>query len=117
MRLKVARSITFLVILSMCLQILGASVPTLRPTFDHAVTLRSKKRPSCALGSFLLEKTEETQKPEHEKDGIARVILADFSQIAFSLSFYHTPQVEFSVPAFQYDVRPAVHQLNCTFLI
>ena len=118
MYLKVARSITFLVILLMTLQILGASVTALPSTSDHTFTLHPKKRPSSILGSFPFEKAEEeTEEVEEEKDGMARVILIDFSQIVFSLSFFHTPQAELPVPTFQYNVRPPVHQLNCTFLI
>lgn len=117
MYLKVARSITFLVIILMTLQILGASVTALPSTSDHTFTLHSKKRPPSILGSFLCEKAEEETEKGEERDGMARVILIDFSRIAFSLSFFHTPPGELSVPAFQYNIRPPVHQLNCTFLI
>lgn len=118
MYLKVARAITFLVIILMTLQILGASVTALPSTSNHTFTLHSKKIPSSILGSYLLEKAEEeSEKPEEENGGASRVVLIDFSQIAFSLSFYHTPLIQLSAPAFQYNVRPPVHQLNCTFLI
>lgn len=117
MYLKVARSITFLVILLMTLQILGASATALPPTSDQTVTIHSKKVPSSVLGSFLFEKAEEETEKQEENGRMARLILIDFSQVSFSLSFYHTPKVRFPVPTFQYDVRPPVHQLYCTYLI
>lgn len=118
MYLKVARSITFFVILFMSLQILGAPVAASPSNSAHAVTLHSKKLPSSILGSFLCEKAEEeSEKSEEEKDGMARAILIDFARIAFSLSFYHNPQIQLPTLTFQYDVRPPVHELNCVFLI
>lgn len=118
MYLKVARTITFLVILLMSLDIVGASLTALPSTSDHALTIHAQKPPSSIFGYFLFEKAEEeSEKTKEEKDGVARVVLIDFSQIAFSLSIYHNPQAELSVPTFQYNVRPPVHQLNCTFLI
>lgn len=118
MYLKVARSITLLVILLMTLQILGTSVSALPSASDHTIRLHSKKRPSSVLGSFLFGKAEEeTEKPDQEKDGMTRAVLIDFSRMAFSLLVCHKPQVHFPVRIFQYDVRPPVHALNCVFLI
>ena len=119
MYLKAARTITSLVILLMTLEIFGAAATALPSTADHAVTLHSQKsKSSSILGSFLFEKAEEeTENTEEEKNSIARVVLEDFSRIAVSLSFYHTPQVHFAAFTFQYDVRPPLHQLNCVFLI
>jgi hypothetical protein len=120
MYLRAARTITFLVVVLMSLEILGSSVTALPSSsdHDHTLTLHSKKSPTSILGSFLFEKAEEeSEKTEEEKDRMTRVILIDFSRIAFSLSFYHTPQVQSSELTFQYDVRPPVHELNCVFLI
>jgi hypothetical protein len=118
MYLKVARTITFLVVLFMSLDFIGASVTTLSSGSDHDLTLHSQKSPSSVITPLLFEKAEEeSEKTEGERFSTAGVVLIDFSRIAFSLSFYHTPQVHVSVPAFQYDVRPPVHQLMRVFLI
>ena len=118
MYLKVARTIPLLVILLMSLEILGCCVTALPAASDRAVTVHQHKTPSSLLGTLLFEKAEEeTEKTEEEKDGIARMVLLDFSRVAFSLSFYHTPQVGFATVAFRYDVRPPVHEINCVFLI
>jgi hypothetical protein len=119
MYLKVARTITFLLILFMSMDIIGASVTALPSTADdHTTIVHSQKSPSSVLTSFLCEKAEEeSEKTEDERYSMAGVVLLDFSRLAFSLSFYHTPQVRLAVPAFQYDVRPPVHQLVRVFLI
>jgi hypothetical protein len=101
----------------MLLQIVGAAVTASTRVSCHAVVLHSKKQTSSIL-DLLFEKTEEeTGKTEEEKDRMARVVLIDFSQIALSLSSYHTPQVELSVLPCPSDVRPPVHELNCVLLI
>ena len=118
MFLIVARTITFLVVLLISADFIGASVTALPSGSDHGVTLHLQKPPSSVYTSLLFEKTEEeNEKTQHERFGTAGVVLIDLSRIAFSLSFYHTPQVYVSVPAFQYDVRPPVHQLMGVFLI
>jgi len=118
MYLKVARTITYLVILLLSLELLGAATTILPSASDHTVTVHSRKTKSCVFSAFLCEKTEEeTEKTEEEKDGTVRVILQDFSRIAASLSCYHTLHVHFEVLASQYDVRPHLHQVNCVFLI
>jgi hypothetical protein len=102
----------------MSLEILGATVTALPSTTSHCLTFHSKERTSSILGSFLFEKAEEeTEKVDEEKDRMSRVVLIDFSRIAFSLSFYHTPQVQFAVLTSQYNVRPPLHEFNCVFLI
>ena len=115
---KLARAITFLVVLLMSLEIFGASVDAIPPSSDHTLTIHSQKRPSSLFDNLFLQKAvEESEKTEEEKDGLPRVLLIDFSRMAFSLSFYYTPQIQLAVPTFQYDVRPPLHQLNCLFLI
>jgi hypothetical protein len=123
MYLKVARTITFFVILFISLDIVGASVAAIPSTSDHALTLHSQtlhsqKLPSAILTALLFEKAEEeTARSEDEKYNMAGVVLLDFSRLAFSLSFYHTPPVQLQSPTFQYDVRPPLHELNGVFLI
>ena len=118
MCIKVARSIAFLVVFLMSLEVLGASVNALPPASDHTLTTISQKQSPSLFGNlFFQEAEEESEKDEEEKDGTARVLLIDFSRIAFSLSFYHTPQVPLAAPKFQYDVRPPLHRLNSLFLI
>jgi hypothetical protein len=118
MYIKVARAITLLVVLFMSLDIIGASVTALPSASNHKFTLDSQKSPSSVITSLLFEKAEEeTEKSENERFSTAGVVLIDLSRIAFSLSFYHTPQAHLSVPAFQYDVRPPLHQLMRVFLI
>lgn len=118
MYLKVARTVTSLIILLMSLELFGAAAVALPSTSDHTLTLHSQKSKSSIFSSFLFEKAEEeTEETEEEKDGMMRAVLVDFSRIAGSLSFYHTPQVHFAAFTFQYDVRPPLHQLNCVFLI
>jgi hypothetical protein len=118
MYLKVARTITSFVILLMALEILGAAATASPSTSDYTITLRSEKSKASIFGYFLFEKAEEEiEKTEEEKDGIPGVVLVDFSLVAGSLSFYHTPQVLFVAFTSQYDVRPPLHQLNCVFLI
>lgn len=118
MYLKVARTITSLVILLMSLQIIGAAATALPSASDYTLTLHSQKSKASVFGSVFFEKVEEeTEKTEGEKDGMVGVVLIDFSRITDSLSFYHTPQVHVSAVTFQYDVRPHLHQFNCVFLI
>jgi hypothetical protein len=112
-----AKTIVLLVILLMPLEIVRAAATDVPSTSDRTVTLHAETE-SWTLGSFLFEKTEEeTERSEEETDGMMRVILEDFSRIAVSLSFYHTPQVPFTALTFQYDARTPLHQLNCVFLI
>jgi hypothetical protein len=118
MYLKVSRTIISLVILLLFLEILGVAATALPSASDDTLTLHSHKPLSSILGYFLFEKVEEeTENTGDEENSMAGVFLLDFSRIAFSLSFYHTPQVQFTVLAFQYDVRPPLHEFNCVFLI
>jgi hypothetical protein len=118
MYFQVTRTLITLVILLISLEILGPSATASPSTSDHTATLHSQKAASSMFGSFLFEKTEEeTERNEDEKDRMARIVLVNFSRIAFSLSFYHTPPVNLTVLPFQYDVRPPLHELNCVFLI
>lgn len=118
MYLRIARTIISLVILLMSVEILGAAAVSFPLDSDHTFTLHSPKSKSSIPGSFLFEKAEEeTEKTEEEKNGIVRVVLEDFSGMAVSLSFYHTPLVHIAALTFQYDVRPPLHELNCVFLI
>lgn len=118
MFLRLAKSLNMLMALLMLLQVVGATANALPRTADHAITLHSRKAPSSILASFLFEKTEEgNEKSEEEKDRMARIVLIDFSQITFSLSFQHSPLARLEVPTAQYDVRPPLHQVNCVFLI
>jgi hypothetical protein len=119
MYFNLARTITSLVVLLMVLEIFGAAITAALPSAStDTLTLHEHKPPSSVLAAYLFEKTEEeTEETEEEKDRMSRVILLDFSRIAFSISFHHTPQVEVSVRGSQYDVRPPLHELNCVFLI
>jgi hypothetical protein len=118
MRPKVERSVTIIVILLFSLRILGASAINL-PSAEHKFErIQSKKSNACsALASFLFEKTEEGENAGMNKDGISRVVLIDFSQIAFSLSYYYSGQIQVSDPTSWYDVHPPVYQINCVYLI
>ncbi|HYG04191.1 MAG TPA: hypothetical protein VD927_17210 [Chryseosolibacter sp.] len=113
-----ARSVNFLVVLLMFLQIVGASANAQPTSGDRQLTLHAQKPPSSIIASFLFEKTEEgSEKTEEEKDRMARVVLIDFSRITFSLSLFHSPHVQLAIPTFQYNVRPPLHQVKCVFLI
>lgn len=118
MYFKVARTINLLVVVLMSLEILGASLAVLPSASHSSLSIHSQKALSSILGSFLLEKTEEENEgSEEEKDHFSRVVLIDFSSAARSLSAFHSPDFHVLAHAFQYDVRPPVHQLNCVFLI
>jgi hypothetical protein len=113
----VAKTIVFFVILLMPLEIVRAAATEVPSTSDRTLTLHAQTD-AWSLDSFLFEKTEEeTERTEEETDGMMRVILEDFSRIAVSLSFYHTPQVPFTALTSQFDARTPLHQLNCVFLI
>lgn len=115
---KVARLIAFFVVLLMSLEIIGASVSALPATSGHAFSIVSEKQSPSLFGNLFFEKAEEeSEKDEKERDGTPRVVLIDFSRVAFSLSFYYTPLVQLAVPECRYDVRPPLHQLHCLFLI
>lgn len=81
------------------------------------ITLHSKKANHATILSFILEKTEESEKTDSNDDGVDAVLLIDFSDIAFSLWYYYTEQPESTVPIYRYDVRPLVHKFNRVFLI
>jgi hypothetical protein len=120
----VARTTICFVVLLMFLDILGAAATTLPLRSDHTLTLHTEKPKSWMLISFLFEKSEEEseneEEPENPNEGkkiMERVVLHHFSQIAASLSFYHTPRVHGAAVTSQYDVRPHLHEFNCVFLI
>lgn len=114
---KVARMITSLLIL-ICVQTLGVAATALPSISDYTFTLHPQKSKSSILDFFLFEKAEEeNQKIEEGKEGMVMFVLQDFSRIAASLSFYHTPQVRFVTLTFPYDARLHPHQVNCVFLI
>lgn len=119
MRLTVAKSISLAVVLLISLRIFGATVTALLPAFNHTGSIHTHETGvSTLFDTFLLEKVEdENEKTENESENVSRIVLIDFSRLAFSLSTYHSPQQELLVTAFQYDVRPPLHQLNCIFLI
>jgi hypothetical protein len=118
MYFKVAKTINFLVVVLMSLEILGASLAVLPSASDSRLAIHSHKAPSSILGSFLFEKTEEENEGSEKENGsISRALLLDFSSAARSLSAFHSPDFHVVAHAFQYDVRPPVHQLNCVFLI
>ena len=115
MYLKVTRTLTFIVVLMMSLQIVAAAANTSSTISNENVTLHIKKP---AILNLLFEKVEEeSEKTDEEKDRMTRVVLIDFSQVVFSLSFSHTPQIQLSVLPCLSDVRPPVHELNCVLLI
>ena len=117
MPFKVERLITMFVILLFALRVLGASAVTPSPE-NATVAIHFKKSNSDSiLAAFLLEKTEESEKTGLKKQGIGPVVLVDFSEVAFSLSYYYSGQIQMSAPTSRYDVHPPVHKLNRVFLI
>ena len=118
MPLKAVRIVTTTVLLLILLEIVGAAITALPTSSEHTTTLHPKRSGTSVLASFLFEKSEEeTEKTEKEKDRSDRVVLVDFSRVAFTLSFYHTSQKFLTHIAFLYNVRPPLHTLNCVFLI
>lgn len=116
MQLRIAKVLSFLVVLLITFDLVGAAI-TARPVFlNDQTTMHSKKPSTSVIGSFILEKAEEeNEKTEEESEGSSRTVLADFAHIAIFLSFFYTPR---STPlALMYDVRPPVYALNCVFII
>jgi len=118
MFLKAARIVTTLVVLLMSLEIVGAAVTAFPTESSPSLAFHAKKMKGSSIVSLFLEKAEEeNEKTEEEKEGMPGVLIADFSTIAISLCLFHTSRPHATPLAFQYDVRPPVHQLNCVFII
>ena len=115
MYFKVARTINVVVILLMSLEIFGAPAAALR--WNAEPTIFSEEVASSILGSDLFEKAEEENENTEGAKSLSRIVLADLSQIALSLSACHSPDFYLSVNTFRFDVKPPVHQLNCVFLL
>jgi hypothetical protein len=118
MGLKIGKILSVTVVLMMVLDIIGAAATAYPIHLDDQAAFSSKKNESSVISSLFIEKAEEeNEKSEEEKRGCSRVVIADFSRIAFSLSRFHTPHVCDSARAHHYDVRPPLHAFNCTFII
>jgi hypothetical protein len=117
MRFTIAKSISIVIVLLISLRIFGATATALLPAFDHTGSIHTHETGvSTLFDTFLLEKLE-NENERAENENVGKIVLIDFSRLSFSLSSYHSPQSELWLNALQYDVRPPLHQLNCTFLI
>lgn len=118
MELKIAKVLSFMVVLLITFDLVGAAI-TACPisAVDHNI-MHSKKPEGSLIGSLLLEKAEEeNEKTGEEKEGCSRIVIADFSHIAISLSLFHTPHTGSTPRILMYDVRPPVYALHCVFII
>jgi hypothetical protein len=116
--LKIGKILSVAVVLIMSIDVVGAAVTVCPAESIDQPTLTSKRADTSLISSLFIEKAEEeNEKSEEEKQSCSRIVLVDFSQIAFSLARFHTPHLYISRCSQTYDVRPPLYAFHCIFII
>lgn len=116
--LRAAKIINSFIVAIMLLEIMGSVFIGFPSSCDHKLSIHNQKSAASVIAAFICEKAEEeNEKTENEKAHSERMILIDFSRVAFTLSLRHTPTHTALPITSHYDLRPPVYTLNCVFLI